>query len=302
VSDMNILMTGSTGFIGRHLLHRLQREGYFVDEFLDDLTIPSDVSRKLQRRYDVVIHLGALTFVPSSWDVPESYMEVNTMGTLNILKNHRMWDSLIHFSTSHVYGLQTKFPITEDSRPNPLDPYSVSKLAGEHLAHVYCMKYKKRLIILRPFNNFGEGQRETFLIPSLIKRACTNEPYIPLEVRGNSMRDYLYVENTCDAVVKIVEKLSEDESFGRVSMDDYTEPIFNVCSGECLSTLEIAEKVNMLVNGIQNVKLVESDRELDIPKLHGSYEKLSRVVGWSPRIDFDDGLRRTVNAYLKRWR
>jgi nucleoside-diphosphate-sugar epimerase len=276
---MKILITGSTGFIGKNLVNYLKPK-YEIYEFKGDITNLKDVQKELHEGFDVVIHLAALTFPPASWEAPEAFFETNVFGPLNLLKSYRFYNKLIHISTSHIYGKQENFPITEEANPNPLEPYAVSKLAGERLVKAWCENYKIPFTILRPFNQFGPYQKEPFLIPTLIKRAMKGKIYL----YGNSERDYLYVENLCRAIELVLEK--------------DVQGIYNICSGEAYPIGYIAELVGEIF-GINQIEIrpLEQERPVDIPKLLGSYEKFNKATGWEPEISLEEGIRRTVEWY-----
>jgi len=214
----------------------------------------------------------------------EAFIEVNAVGTLNILKAYRLYGHLIHFSTAHVYGKQTDFPITEDATPNPVDPYSVSKLAGERLVKVFGDKLGLEYVILRPFNTFGPFQREAFLIPSLIRRAITERR---VYIYGDSVRDYMYVTDLCRAVELIIDRA--------------TVGLFNVCTGISHRVSEIATTVAKIIGidtGVE-VRPREQERPTDISVLVGSYERFKRATGWEPKYALKDGLKETIGWFLK---
>jgi len=277
---MKILITGSTGFIGTNLVKYLFKD-YAVHEFRGDVTQLKDVQRELHYGFDVVIHLAALTFPPTSWEVPEAFFKVNTLGTLNLLKSYRLYKKFIYFSTSHIYGRQERFPITEDANPNPLDPYSVSKLAAEKLVRSWCEIHKIPYTIVRPFNQYGPYQKDCFLIPSLIKRGLTEGK---IYIYGDNERDYLYVEDLCRAIDLILK--------------NEIEGIYNICSGKAYKISQIAKLVGKLLE-VEEIEIrpLEKERPVDIPKLQGSYEKINKAIGWKPEIRLEEGLKRMVDWY-----
>ena len=246
---MTVLITGASGFIGTNLCEFLASKGIAFKKFKGDISNLDHVIRELHG-VDTVIHLAALTYPPASYDTPDPFFRVNTIGTLNLLKARRMYKYLIHISTSHIYGRQEKFPITEDATPNPLDPYACSKLAAEQLVKIYMETYGLEAAIIRPFNNYGPYQKLQFFIPSIIMRALNNEPAI---VYGDSMRDYVFVEDTCEILLKILDKKITGT--------------YNICSGKCYKVSEIAKLIYKLLEKDDKVEVKPQtiNRPNDIP-------------------------------------
>jgi len=277
---MKVLITGSTGFIGRNLVEYLKDEIY---EFRGDVTRLEDVQRNLHEGFDALVHLAALTFPPASWEAPEAFFNTNILGTLNILKSFRFYKRLIYISTSHIYGKQkTHTAITEEANPHPIEPYAVSKLAGERLVKAWCERYKIPFTIIRPFNQFGKYQKSPFLIPALIERGLRQKR---IYIYGNNIRDYLYVENLCRAINIVLKK--------------DIEGIYNVCSGEPHNIFYIAEKIAKIlkIKDLVEIKPLEQERPTDPPVIHGSYERFYKATGWKPKISLEEGLRRTIKWY-----
>lgn len=277
-----ILVTGSTGFIGGNFADLLDRKGIEYRAFRGDLRDPVDVKRNL-RGVDTVVHFAALCFVPDSYFDPYSHVQVNTMGTLNLLENQHLYDRLVHISTSHIYGRQEEFPIREDAKPNPLDPYSVSKLAAEQLVRVYVDIYGLDAIIIRPFNNFGLRQAKRFFIPKVINDCLLGKPVI---VRGDSERDFLYVEDTCRGILAALERGRKGE-------------VYNLCTGEATWVSTVAQLIADLMGVEHEVEVAPLARPLDIPKLQGDNSKAKKDLGWTPEVSLKEGLRRTIEYYRK---
>jgi len=280
-----LLVTGWSGFIGSHLVKRLKEEGLPYRKFVGDVRSEADVIRNL-RDVDTVIHLAALTYVPPSFHSPEAYFETNALGTWNFLRNWDMFERFIYVSTSHVYGLQDSFPISEDAIPNPIDPYSLSKLAAEKLVWMKGVSEGRDFAILRPFNNYGPGHSRTYVIPAMILQALGRGR---VTLRGDSERDFTYVSDTVDAMMRVIKA-------GKLQYR-----IYNITSGHCYQLSEVAEIICELI-GITSAPvevLPKPNRPLDIPKLHGSAERI-RKLGWIPRVPFKEGLRKTIEYWRSR--
>jgi len=286
-----ILVTGSTGFIGSHFCERLEKDGVPFKKFAGDVRNERDVVRNL-RGVDTVFHLAALAFVPPSFHSPESYLEVNTFGTLNFLKNWDMFSRMVYVSTSHTFGnVMTALgidAITEDVLQMPVDPYSVSKLAAEKLVRIFGESQEQDYVILRPFNNFGPRHARTYVIPSMICQALEDKK---ITIYGDSFRDFTYVEDTIEAFVRIIkaEKLKHK--------------MYNISSERCYRISEIAEKIWELVHGGKPVIeiLPKPNRPLDIPILHASAKRIREELGWEPKFTLEEGLKRTI-SYWRGWK
>jgi len=284
---MKVLVTGSKGFIGSHLIAQLKERDIPFIEFQGDVTRPKDVLRNYHKGITDIIHLAALTFVPESWKSPEAYFDVNTIGTWNLLKFNRFYSRFIYISTAHIYGQQNEFPIKENASPNPLDPYSTSKLSAETLVRRYCEIKDCPYIILRPFNCYGVGQKAHFFIPRILENAILRRR---ITVYGKTSRDWTYVTDTVNAIIRVLESEKKNT-------------VYNITSEEEWKIYDLAIFVSQLTGiGVKAIELKESDRPLDIIRLHGSSEKIRRELNWKPTISLDVGLRRVYMSKLKEFR
>jgi nucleoside-diphosphate-sugar epimerase len=192
---------------------------------------------------------------------------------------------LVYVSTCHVYGKQEKLPITEDATPKPIDIYSASKLSGESLALSFAEMYDLDISISRAFNHYGPNQRSDFLVPSIILKLLRGDKL----AMGNPTptRDFSHVDDIVRGYVLLAEKGQSSE-------------IYHFSSG-------IERTVREIVGTIQNVSGVKSEvlwnpeaRRVDIPRSVGDHSKASMQLGWKPEIDFQDGMKRTVEWYQSR--
>ncbi|HYU55021.1 MAG TPA: NAD(P)-dependent oxidoreductase [Candidatus Dormibacteraeota bacterium] len=298
--DKSVLVTGSSGFAGRNLCVLLSSLGSrvrFFDRSKNDFSanqpgtsfVLGDVQDYQSvldalKGVDVAFHLAAITLIPETRAKTFNTFATNALGTLNFLMAAKAQDvpRLVYVSTCHVYGRQEKLPITEDAAPKPIDIYSASKLSGESLALSFAEMHGMNISISRAFNHYGPYQRPDFLVPSIILRLLRGEKL----AMGNPTptRDFSYVEDIVRGYALLAEK-------GRSS------EIYHFSSGEERSVQEIVETI-MKISGVKSeVHWNPEARRIDIPRSVGDYSKARKELGWTPRVDFEDGMKKTVAWY-----
>jgi dTDP-glucose 4,6-dehydratase len=233
---------------------------------------------------DVAFHLAAITLIPETRAKTFNTFSTNALGTLNFLMAAKAQNvpKIVYVSTCHVYGKQDRLPITEETAPKPIDIYSASKLAGESLALSFAEMYGMNISISRAFNHYGPYQRPDFLIPSIILRLLRGEEL----AMGNPTptRDFAYVEDVIRGYVLLAES-------GRPS------EIYHFSSGIERSVQEIVATITRISGGKSEVTWNPDARRVDIPRSVGDYSKATKELSWKPRVDFEDGVKRTVAWY-----
>jgi UDP-glucose 4-epimerase len=303
------LVTGGAGFIGSHIVERLAREGHRV-RVLDDLSsgkesnlaplrgdielIRADIRDQsavanAMREASVVFHQAALGSVPRSVADPVTTHEVNITGTLNVLLAAR--DAgvrrLVYASSSSVYGETAELPKRESMTPQPLSPYALSKLAGEYYISIFRKVYGFEAVSLRYFNIFGPRQDPESQYAAVIPRFVTALlEGRPPTVYGDGLqsRDFTYVENVVSANLKAVEA---DGIAGRA---------FNVACGGRYSLLELLDRLKRLIDTTVD-PVHEAARAGDVRDSQASIEAAAAGFGYEVAVDFEEGLRRTVDWY-----
>jgi UDP-glucose 4-epimerase len=312
-SDARVLVTGGAGFIGSHLTDHLAASGARVvvlDNFRNgthenvaeavaggrvevlegDITDAATCERAMQGVV-AVFHLACLG-VRHSLHSPLENHEVNALGSLRLLEaaRHAGVERFLYMSTSEVYGRALAFPLTEQAATWPTTVYGGSKLAGEHYTAAYHDCYELPVVRVRPFNNYGprahfEGDSGE-VIPRFILRALEGLPPVVFG-DGNHTRDFLYVQDCADALVRIAE------------CDDLVGDIVNLGFGEEIRIGALARLVLDAVGRPELETVFEPDRPGDVPRLWVDPTKLRGITGWQPRTSTADGLAATVEHYRK---
>lgn len=306
---MRALVTGGAGFIGSHLVDKLLREGGRVtvvdsfDPFYDPEIKRQNVSHhlgndrfdlveadimdrgalraRLSGEYDVIVHLAAKAGIRSSIQSPIGYWETNLQGTQNLLELARMWNvqQFVFASSSSVYGVNPNVPWREDDRVLlPISPYAATKVAGEFLGHVYSHLYGIRFIALRFFTAYGPRQRPDLAIHKFARLMLKDKP-LPVFGDGSSARDYTYVDDVIEGVRRAMDYT-----------DSYYE-IINLGNSRTVSLLEMVRALEVAL-GVK-ARLEHLPRQPgDVPKTWADVRKAERLLGYTPRTTFREGLKR----------
>ncbi len=310
---MKILVTGGAGFIGSDLVRRLGREGFKVS-VVDKLTYAGDPRRieevkdKInfyrqnitdlegleavfaREKPEVVVHYAAETHVDRSILDPDIFVKTNVIGTLNLLKlslKYRI-KKFVHISTDEVYGelpLDSNSKFTEESPLLPNSPYSASKASAEMLVRSFMETYDLPGVVVRASNAYGPWQYPEKLIPLSIARLLSNEK-IPVYGTGQNVRTWLFVEDFTEAILKIMEKGKDGE-------------IYNVGSAEEKRNIEVIRKLLELLDKSEDFIEFVPDRPGHDLRYAVDTTKIEKELGWRARVDFEEGMRRTVEWYLE---
>lgn len=277
---MNIAVTGSSGFVGRRLVQRFEVMGHRVIA-LDiasgvDLTDWEQV--KQTPSVDYVFHLAARTFVPAAFKDPQPFYYTNLISTLNALELCRRDSARFIYASSYVYGSPQYLPVDEQHPTGAHNPYAQSKLMGEELCHAYWRDFSVPSCILRPFNIYGPGQPDSFLIPEIIRKA--QEGAIHLK-DGRPRRDFVFVEDVVSAYIACI-------GLGSDGVDT-----FNIGSGESFSVEEVAQFVAEDLD-CGDVSFSEEQRLNEVLETVANIEKANSLLGWMPNVSFRQGLRACI--------
>lgn len=271
-----VLVTGASGFIGRHLIPRLREEGF---EPVEVCRSAGDVSeRTTWERFppvDVVVHLAARSYVPDSWEVPADFLRTNLTGALEALEYCRLHNARLVFPSSYMYGDAGSQPIPESHPLVAKNPYALSKKLAEDAARFFAERFNVRTTILRPFNIYGPGQSEAFLIPWILRQLKSGTEVRVKDVEPR--RDYVYVLDVVDAIVKAI---SFDGEFG----------VFNLGSGASHSVAEVIATMQDVWGTRLPVRSDGLRRKDEIMDTVADVSQAAQQLGWVPRFTLRQGL------------
>ena len=308
-SNESVLVTGADGFIGSHLADLLVREGYRVRAlaqynsfnswgWLEDLDCLGDLEvvtgdvrdphfcLELTRGIDIIFHLAALIAIPYSYVAPDSYVDTNIKGTLNICQAAIASGArrLIHTSTSEVYGTAQYVPIDEKHPLQPQSPYSASKIGADAMAMSFYNAFELPVTVARPFNTYGPRQSARAIIPTVITQIAAGRSQIKV---GDTTptRDFNYVTDTCAGLLALARC---DQAVGET---------INIGSGREISIQALLELIRDLMGG--DVSFVRDEQRLrpassEVFRLLGDATKLHTLTGHQPAHSMRDGLTATI--------
>jgi NAD dependent epimerase/dehydratase len=306
----NVLVTGADGFIGSRLTEILVESGYQVKAlsqynsfnnwgWLEDVSCKDQIEivtgdirdphycKHITEDMDIIFHLAALIAIPYSYVAPDSYVDTNIKGTLNICQAAKENGNIrvIHTSTSEVYGTARYVPIDENHPMQPQSPYSATKIAADAMAMSFYNAFDLPVTIVRPFNTYGPRQSARAVIPTIITQIANGAKEIEL---GDitPTRDFNYVDDTCRGFINLAEC---DESIGQT---------VNIGSNFEISIGDTLNLIKELMGS--NVKfIIDKDRirpsKSEVFRLWCDNSKIEKLTGFKPEVDIKEGLQRTID-------
>ncbi|MHB8108793.1 MAG: NAD-dependent 4,6-dehydratase LegB [Syntrophorhabdaceae bacterium] len=314
LNNKKILITGADGFIGSHLTEKLVRRGCNVRAFVlynsfnswgwldhsdpdiqrNTEIVSGDVRdqygvRQAMKSCDVVFHLAALISIPYSYHSPDTYIDTNIKGTLNIVQAARELgiSKVIHTSTSEVYGTAQYVPIDELHPFQGQSPYSATKIGADRIAESFYRSFNTPVTIARPFNTYGPRQSARAVVPTIITQLLAGATEIKLG-SVHPTRDFNFVEDTVDGFIAIAEAPA---TIGEE---------INIASQQEISIGQLAREVIDQINPLARIVCDDvriRPEKSEVERLLGSNEKIRRLTGWQPAHTLKQGIRETIEWF-----
>ena len=309
-----VLITGADGFIGSHLTELLVMGGYKVKAlsqynsfnnwgWLEDINCKDQIEvitgdirdphfcKKIVKDVDIIFHLAALIAIPYSYVAPDSYVDTNIKGTLNICQaaKENVNIRIIHTSTSEVYGTAKYVPIDEKHPLQAQSPYSASKIAADAMAMSFYNSFALPVTIARPFNTYGPRQSARAVIPTIITQIANGEKEIKLGDLTPT-RDFNYVEDTCRGFIALAE---EDQTIGKTINIGSN---FEISIAETLNIIK--ELMESEVRFIQDKQRIRPEKS-EVFRLWCDNTLIKSLTNYSPEIGIRDGMQKTINWITK---
>ena len=314
-----IIVTGGLGFIGSNLIDLLLKKNFYVIN-IDKATYSSNLYNvkefKNSKRYKYIkldikdkkinhvfskykpvgiFNLAAETHVDRSIDNPDSFIQSNIVGVYNLLESFKSYSKknkskLIHISTDEVYGDILSGRSHEEYPYQPSSPYAASKAASDHLVSSYIRTYNLPAMVTNCSNNYGPKQHPEKLIPKLIYNIMNNKP-LPIYGKGTNSREWIYVKDHCEALIKVFTK-------GKVG------EFYNIGSNKNLNNLQVTRE---LLKGSKNIIKIGKKVKINFVKDRPGHDlryalnsnKIKKKLGWSPKINFKKGIKLTLDWYFE---
>ena len=312
--NKKVLVTGSDGFIGSHLVETLLKGGFSVRAFVyynsfnswgwldtfskeqirsievvaGDVRDPNGV-RRAMKGIDTVYHLAALIGIPYSYHSPDMYVDTNIKGTLNVLQASRDEDvsRIIVTSTSEVYGTAQYVPIDEKHPFQGQSPYSASKIGADRIAESFHRSFGLPVIIARPFNTYGPRQSARAVIPTIITQLLSGETTVKLG-STHPTRDLNYVSDTCAGFIALA---NCEKAIGKE---------INIGSGKEISIEDLAKLIISRIN--PDARVISDDervrpKESEVERLLCDNSLIRELTGWKPDVSLEEGIQRTIEWF-----
>lgn len=309
LAGKKVLVTGGGGFIASHLCRRLiglgadltvttkynsPMDNIRLAPFWDtlkvleaDLRNPDSLAQIAALKPEIVYHFAAYNHVGDSFLHVSESIDSNAKGTANLMEAWKGYERFVYISTSEVYGYQESVPFTETMLPQPMSPYSVGKYAGELFARMSWRSRGLPVVVLRPFNAFGPYQSPRAVIPELILKCLRGAPVETTE--GKQTREFNFIENLVDGFILAA---TSPSAVGE---------IINIGSGREIPIRELVTKIHEYTDSKSDLRLGALPyRPGEIWRMYADHAKAEKLLGWTPQVSFEDGLKRTV-AWFRRY-
>ncbi len=279
-----ILISGASGFIGRALTARLRSQSFDItltSSADGDIASPGTLEKFSRTGVSHVFHLAGKTYVPDSWNNPAVFYQTNLLGTTNILEFCKNDGIAMTYVSAYVYGHPDVLPISENSAIRPSNPYALSKRLAEEACEFYASVYDLPVTVTRPFNVYGIGQGENFLIPTIIRQALDSEAIVVKDLAPR--RDYIYLE---DLLTALLATLNRPKGYH----------VYNIGSGTSLSVKEVIDIIQSVVGTHKEIICDEAVRPNELMSVVADISKAGKDLGWHPEYNFRTGIEHIIHS------
>jgi nucleoside-diphosphate-sugar epimerase len=277
-----ILVTGAKGFIGTPLVRRLEKQHSVVALSRSDGDVADPKSFDRLDDVDHVFHLAGRTFVPESWTDPLGFINSNVLGTGNVLAYCRRVSAKLTFVSAYIYGKPESLPVREDAVPRPNNPYALSKHLAEQLCEFGARTEGLDVTVVRPFNIYGPGQPDRFLVPTIVSQVRAGESIRVMDLMPK--RDYLHVDDLVELLVSTIEA------------SDGPYRVVNAGSGESYSVQQIVDLIQVVAGTRLPVIDAGKPRQEELDDVRADISRARDIFGWSPRITLRSGIEQLVKG------
>lgn len=277
LKDKNILIFGGQSYVGGFLKKYLVKNGvkfFSPDEHHLDPYSTIEVKDK----FSSIIYLNDKSGIPESWQEPGEYFKVNAYGLLNAVEYARKSEAHFIYLSGCIYGENVKNPISETQIINPTNPYAFSKKTAEDILQFYFKNYSFPSVIVRPFNIYGPGQSNNFIISKIVDQV-TNAGKSHIEVFDlEPKRDYIYIDDIISFIIRLLNFKNHD--------------VFNLGTGKSHSVLDVVSAIQAIFGSSKKVISLNQIRDLEARELVADMSKAKSILGWEASIGLKDGLRK----------
>lgn len=276
-----VAVTGSSGFVGKHLINLLKENGFQIIEL--DIQKGFDLTDWNQCKnidnVDVIVHLAARSFVPDSFVNPRDFYTLNIQTTINALEIARLNKAKFIYFSSYLYGEPEYLPIDENHTLKPHNPYAQSKLIGEEICAGYHRDFGLPISIFRPFNIYGVGQNPSFLLPSIVNQLKSGKVVLK---DPRPKRDFIHVQDVANAVMAAIHNNNNGLN------------TFNIGSGKSHSVSEIVSLLTTLIEIPVEVNYTNEYRQGEVLDTVADISKIASILNWKPSVNIENGLKSLI--------
>ena len=280
---MKILVTGANGFIGKSLVASLIERKIPCIAFVEVHQVwdASLFDTYIDEGITHVVHLAAKSFVPESWNSPEQYIQTNLTSTVSVLEFCRRTNAKLIYFSSYMYGIPEYLPIDELHPVSVLNPYALSKHLSEETCIFFAKNFNIPTFVLRVFNVYGPGQKNSFLIPHIINQVLNMKEISVKDLKPK--RDFIYIDDLIDVVIHLL------------GLDIGCE-IFNIGSGDSFSVEEIVQFAQNIAGTSKSVVSSMEIRSNEVMDVRADISKIQKICGWRIRTSIQQGLKNCFNV------